>query len=153
MCLWEPMMWGRMFEMRCFLAGLALISSPAWAGTIIITEQEANLPPEHIVDQRSITRGPRIELIQPNKATYSPMHFQLKFQSFGGSAINTESVRVTYLKAPEIDITARLIRFARPAGIDIPDAEAPAGEHFIRVQVTDTEGRSRSSVFTFKIAP
>ena len=134
------------------LAGLVLVSSQACAGTVLITEEEASLPPEPIADSRSITRGPRIELVQPGETAYSPMHFQLRFQSFGGSRINTESLHVTYLKTPEIDITPRLARFARPAGIDIPDAEVPAGEHSIRVQVTDSEGRNRSSVFTFKIS-
>jgi len=135
------------------LAAMVLVSSQAWAGTVLITKQEASLPPELIADSRSITRGPRIELIQPGETAYSPMHFQLKFQSYGRSEINTESLRVIYLRTPEIDITPRVLRFARPAGIDIPDAEVPAGEHSIRVQVTDSEGRSRSSVFTFKIAP
>jgi hypothetical protein len=149
----ELMMGRRALKIPKILAGLALVSSQACAGTVLITEQEASLPPELIVvDSRSITRGPRIELVQPGETAYSPMHFQLRFQSFGGSGINTESLHVTYLKTPEIDITPRVARFARPAGIDIPDAEVPAGEHSIRVQVTDSEGRSRSSVFTFKIS-
>jgi len=143
----------RALKIKGILAGLVLVLSRAWAGTVLITEQEANLPPEFIFDPRSITRGPRIELIQPGAPTYSPMHFQLKFQSFGGSSINTDSLRVIYLKTPEIDITPRVARFVRPAGIDIPDAEAPVGEHHIRVDVTDSEGRTRSTVFTLKIAP
>lgn len=130
-----------------------LASSQARAGTVLITEQEADLPTEHIVlGPRGITRGPRIELVQPEETAYSPMRFQLKFQAFGGAKINTDSLRVTYLKTPEIDITPRVRPFAHAAGIDIPDAEIPAGEHYIRAEVTDSEGRIRSSVFVLKIA-
>jgi hypothetical protein len=126
--------------------------SYAYAGTVLITEQEANLPQERIlVGSRGITRGPRIELVQPGEMAYSPMRFQVRFQSFGGAGIDTASLRVIYLKIPEVDITSRVLRFAHPAGIDIPDAEAPVGEHYIRIEVTDSEGRTRSSVFALKI--
>jgi hypothetical protein len=60
---------------------------------------------------------------------------------------------VTYLKTPEVDITSRVRAFALPTGIDIPDAEAPAGEHYIRIEVADSEGRSRGAVFSLKISP
>jgi hypothetical protein len=131
-----------------------LASSQACAGTVLITEQEASLPTEHVVlGPRGITRGPRIELVQPGETSFSPLRFQLKFWSFGGASINTESLRVVYLKTPEIDITPRVRPFAHAAGIDIPDAEIPAGEHYFRAEVTDSEGRTRSSVFVLKIAP
>jgi hypothetical protein len=145
---------GRLIKVLSTLIVLLATPSVSCAGTVLITEREARLPQEHLeASPRAITRGPRIELIQPSETAYSPMHFQLKFQSFGGSSINTESLRVIYLKTPEIDITPRVARFVRPAGIDIPDAEAPVGEHHIRVDVTDSEGRTRSTVFTLKIAP
>jgi hypothetical protein len=130
-----------------------LFSQPhAHAGTVLITEEEANLPPEPIVlGSRGITRGPRIELVQPGDTAYSPMRFQVRFQSFGGAGINTGSLRVTYLKSPEVDITPRVLRFAHATGIDIPDAEAPVGEHYIRIELTDSEGRTRSTVFALKI--
>jgi hypothetical protein len=126
--------------------------SYAHAGTVLITEQEANLPQERIfVGSRGITRGPRIELVQPGEAAYSPMRFQVRFQSFGGAGIDTASLRVIYLKIPEVDITPRVLRFAHATGIDIPDAEAPVGVHYLRIEVTDSEGRTRSAVFALKI--
>jgi hypothetical protein len=126
--------------------------SYAYAGTVLITEQEANLPQERILaGSRGITPGPRIELVQPGETAYSPVHFQVRFQSFGGARIDAASLRVIYLKIPEVDLTSRVLRFANAAGIDIPDAEAPAGEHHIRIEVTDSEGRTKSSVFTLKI--
>jgi hypothetical protein len=145
---------GRLFTILGALTGLVGTSSASCAGTVLITEQEARLPPEHFeANPRAITRGPRIEMLEPGETAYSPMHFKLRFQSFGGSRINTETLHVVYLKIPEIDITPRVARFVGPIGIDIPDAEVPIGEHYIRVEVSDSEGRTRSSVFTFKIAP
>ena len=126
----------------------------ASAGTVLITEQEASLPAERIIllGSRGITRGPRIELVQPGERASSPLRFHLRFQSFGGAKINLDSLRVIYLKTPEIDITPRVRRFAQPTGIDIPDAEVPEGEHFLRVEIADTEGRTRSSVIALKIS-
>ena len=112
----------------------------ARAGTVLITEQEASLPSDRIVvGARGITRGPRIELVQPGESAYSPMRFHVRFHSFGGAKVDIGTLRVIYLKTPEIDLTPRVVRFAHSAGIDIPDAEAPAGEHFLRVEVTDSE--------------
>jgi hypothetical protein len=145
---------GRLFTILGALTGLLATSSASCAGTVLITEQEARLPPEHFeANPRAITRGPRIEMLEPGETAYSPMRFKLRFQSFGGSRINTETLHMVYLKIPEIDITPRVARFVGPIGIDIPDAEVPIGEHYIRVEVSDSEGRTRSSVFTFKIAP
>jgi hypothetical protein len=150
----KAIMGKRALKLLNILGVLFLVSSQACAGTVLITEQEASLPPESaIVGSRGITRGPRIELVQPGETSHSPMRFQLKFQSFGGAAINIDSLRVVYLKTPEIDITPRVARFAKAIGVDIPDAEMPAGEHYIRVEVTDADGRTRSSVFVLKVAP
>lgn len=135
------------------LSACLFSTSPASAGTVLITEQEASLPSERIVvGSRGITRGPRIELVQPGERAYSPMRFQVRFQSYGGAKINVASLRVIYLKTPEIDITPRVVRFSQSTGIDIPDAEAPVGEHFLRIEITDSEGRTRSSVIGLKIS-
>ena len=144
----------RAFTFLNILAVLVAISSPVYAGTVLITEQEASLPPERVaVGQRGITRGPRVELIQPSEKMHSPVHFQIRFRSFGGAAVDLETLHIVYLKTPEIDITPRVKPFTQPGGIDVPDAEIPAGEHFLRVEVSDSEGRTRDSVFSLKISP
>ena len=131
-----------------------LFSRTVCAGTVLITEQEASLPSEiAVVSSRGITRGPRIELVQPGETSHSPLHFQIRFRSFGGAEIRTESVHVIYLKVPEIDITPRVARYTQPLGIDIPDAEVPAGDHYFRIEVADSDGRLRSSIFVLKVVP
>jgi len=138
----------------CLLLGLALIPARSQAKTILITEQEASLPDGHSgAISRGITRGPSVELVQPAETAHSPVHFQIRFQAFGGNKIDLDSLRVSYLKSPEIDLLPRLMRFIQRSGIDIPDAELPPGEHTFRIEVSDTEGHTRSSVFVLKVAP
>jgi hypothetical protein len=136
-------------------AVLAVSGSPqAKAGVILITQEEARLPPPRIkVSSRAITRGPRIEIpdIDDGKL-HSPLHFKLKFHAYGGSKIDPSSVTVTYLRGSNIDLTPRVMPYVNAAGIDIPDAEVPAGEHAIRVELKDSEGRAVQTSFTLAVA-
>jgi hypothetical protein len=75
--------------------GFALIAgTPASAGTVLISADEAKLPPPKGavgVATRGITRGPKVAYIGAADATKSPMRLQLKFESFGGAKIDTDS--------------------------------------------------------------
>ena len=150
--------------MRSWLAGGAIAMAvivwsaavPAFAGTVLITEDEAKLPPPKgavAVQARGVTRGPKIRLVDESEPIHSPMHLQLRFESFGGAKIDPDSVKMTYLKTPSVDLTPRIRSFVQPTGIDIPDVELPAGEHMVRVDVKDSDGRIGTTSFTLKIAP
>jgi hypothetical protein len=135
---------------------LTLTVHPCAAKTVIVTEEEAKLPPpkEMPPPDRGITRGPKIELVEDGKtALHSPMHLKLKFKTFGGSAIDLGAFQATYVKNPTVDLTSRIRPFTQPSGIDIPDAELPPGEHFIQFGIKDSEGRAVSKIFKFKIMP
>ena len=132
-----------------------LASSPVKAGTVLISADEAKLPPPKgavAVASRGITRGPKVAYVGSD-AAQSPMRLQLKFESFGGAKIDTESLKVTYMKNPAVDLTPRLKPFVQPTGIDMPGAELPPGDHLIRVDVKDSDGRAASTSFTLKITP
>jgi len=60
---------------------------------------------------------------------------------------------VTYLKSPVVDLTSRIKPFVQPAGIDMPDAQLPPGEHLLRIDIKDSDGRPASISFLLKIAP
>src|SRR5437762_2766192 len=79
----------------------------AMAGAILITPEEAQLPtPKGAVASRAITRGPHIDLAGPDgKDMHSPLRLHLKFRGFGGATIDLDSLRVTYVKTPNIDLT------------------------------------------------
>lgn len=132
-----------------------LAPSPVKAGTVLISADEAKLPPPKgvvAVASRGITRGPKVAYVGSD-AAQSPMRLQLKFESFGGAKIDTDSLKVTYMKNPAVDLTPRLKPFVQPTGIDMPGAELPPGDHLIRVDVKDSDGRAASTSFTLKIAP
>ncbi len=136
----------------------AVIAMPVRAlATPLITEEEAKLPPQKGAvpnSGRGITRGPRIQVPDGEIAPQaSPMRFQVKFQTFGGSSVDLDALKVTYLKSPVVDLTQRVKPFAQATGIDMPDAQLPPGEHLVRVDIKDSEGRTASTSFLLKIAP
>lgn len=143
--------------LRCTAVIAAFLAiGEASAGTVLISADEAKLPPPKgavSVASRGITRGPKIELVGNTDSVRSPMRLVLKFESFGGAKIDTDSLKVIYMKNPAVDLTPRLKPFVQPTGIDIPDAELPAGDHLIRVDVKDSDGRTATTSFTLKIAP
>jgi hypothetical protein len=132
------------------------VSSPAHANHLLISQDEANLPPPKgalAADRRGITRGPRIEVVGEKDQNHSPVHLQLKFESFGGSKIDLDSLKVTYLRTPNVDLTERVKSFVRATGLDMPDAELPPGDHMIRVDIRDSDGRIGTTSFLLKVTP
>ena len=149
---------------RIWFAGFAvalglLVSSaaiPVYAATVLITQDEAKLPPPKgavAADRRGITRGPKIKFLDETEPVHSPMHLQVMFESFGGAKIDLDSIKVTYLKTPNVDLTPRIKPFVQSAGIDMPDVGLPAGEHMVRIDIKDSDGRPGSASFVFKVAP
>jgi hypothetical protein len=135
-------------------AGL-LISGAAQAAQLI-TAEEAKLPPPRgavAADRRGILRGPKVEVVSPSRETHSPLRLQLKFESFGGATINPESVKVIYLRTPNVDLTPRVKPFIHADGIDMPEAELPPGEYVVRVDVRDSDGRPGTVSFTLTVSP
>src|SRR5262245_54987256 len=125
----------------CWVTASLLISQAAHA-TPLITAEEAKLPPPKgaiPADHRGILRGPKVEVVSPDGAVHSPVRLHLKFESFGGATINPESVKVIYLRTPNVDLTPRLKPFIRADGIDMPEAELPPGEYMVRVDVKDSD--------------
>lgn len=132
------------------------VSSPAHANHLLITEDEAKLPPPRgavAADRRGITRGPKIELVGEKEPSHSPVHLQLKFEAFGGAKIDSGSLKVIYLRTPNVDLTERVKSFVGASGLDMPDAELPPGDHMIRVDIKDSDGRIGSTSFVLKVSP
>ena len=123
----------------------------------LITAEEAALPPQKGAvsnSGRGITRGPKIQMPEAETGVQtSPMRFQVKFQTFGGSSIDLDALKVTYLKTPVVDLTPRIKPFAQSTGIDMPDALLPPGDHLLRIDIKDSDGRVSSMSFLLKIAP
>ena len=150
---------GRQFGFAFLLAGLVVagqLPTSLRAAEALITAEEAALPPPKGavgVERRGVTRGPKVELVSGTDNIQSPTHLQLKFQSYGGATIDTTSVKMVYLRTPNVDLTARIKTFVQPTGIDMPDATLPPGEHMLRVDLKDSDGRVGGTSFVLKVAP
>ena len=137
------------------LAAGLLVSGPSRA-TQLITEEEAKLPPPKgaiAADRRGILRGPKVEFVSPGDAVASPLKLQLKFESFGGAKIDPDSVKVIFLRTPNVDLTPRVKPFVQADGINMQNAELPPGDYTMRVDIKDSDGRPGTAIFTLKVAP
>ena len=137
-------------------ATLFSVPNLVYAGLVLITPEEAELPPPRgavATDRRGITRGPKVELVPSADPLHSPMHFQVKFETYGGSRIDPDSVKVIYLRNPNVDLTPRLKSYVQPTGIDMTDVQLPPGEHMMRVDIKDSDGRAGSTSFVLKVIP
>ena len=135
------------------LAVLAMLMSLNAGAASLITEAEARLPDASAVRARSITRGPAIRVISPDPATAtrSPFNFKLAFEARGGAKIVPDSVRVSYLKTPAVDLLERIRPGISEQGIDLAGAVVPPGEHQIQMSVEDSEGRRTTTVIKLSV--
>ena len=119
----------------------------------LISAKEAALPnAKGTLATRGISRGPAIKLNAPASETVeSPFDFRLTFEPRGDAKIDPDSVKVIYLKFPFVDLTPRVKSAISSSGIDFPKAEAPPGNHSIRVTVKDTEGRETNAIFNIEV--
>ena len=82
----------------------------------------------------------------------SPFRLQLKFEGRGGVQIDPESLKLIYAKSPAVDLTARVKPYSQAAGVDLPEASVPPGNHTIRAEIKDKDGRAGTHTFTIKVA-
>jgi len=145
----------------CAIAAMgAFCSDPSAAQSgriVLITADEAKRPqpPTGGMALRGITRGPAIEVLSPHPpdiSVASPIHLQLKFEVHGGAQIDEASFKLTDISEPAVDLTDRVKNFAKPTGVDVPEAEVPPGTYTIRAEVRDKDGRTGVLVFTLNVA-
>ena len=138
------------------LAGLSAAATQADAFQLI-TPEEAALPAGPVPGLQlrgSPTRRPNVTIIWPSPAAgalQSPLNLKLQFRAFGGAVVDPNSVVVTYLKTPAIDITQRIMPFISADGINISQAEVPPGKHQFWIELKDNDGRIGGTEFTFQV--
>jgi hypothetical protein len=139
-----------------FLFAFALGSTAARAGNVLIKQEEASLPPPPTTASvtlvtRGITRKPNVILTSPGASVSSPFNLQFKFEAHGGSKIKPNTFHIIYMRTPNVDLTARVKPFATADGVEMTGAEAPPGQHMIKVTIFDSENREGSAVFTLNV--
>lgn len=130
------------------------IGQNVWA-LELITEAEAKLPAVES-RQRGVTRGPQIKQELPGAdgaGVKVPMHLKVSFKGRGGAKIDLDSIRISYLRVPEIDLLPRLKPALTAQGIDVSDVRVPVGEHQIRVRVSDLDGRESVAIVMLRALP
>ena len=139
-----------------FLAIYIAAANPASAFELV-TPSEAALPAGAVptLDLRgSPTRRPVVTVLSPPPAAgqmHSPLNLKLQFRAFGGAAIDPNSVVVTYLKQPAIDMTQRLTPYITVQGIDIPQVEVPPGKHQFWIELKDNAGHIGGGALNFQV--
>ena len=79
---------------------------------ILITAEESQLgtPPQGDLTFRAgVSRGPSITVVSPkpdDPALRSPFRLQLKFEGRGGAQVDADTLKLTYVRTPAIDLTA-----------------------------------------------
>jgi hypothetical protein len=121
----------------------------------LIKANEAAYPAREPLEVRGPIPGPSIEILSPPSdiAEQSPIRLIIRFQSFGGATVDTDSVRMTYEKNPLVDLTPRIAPYVSATGIRIDKARVPLGVHVIQVQVRDSVGRRGVKNFMFSVVP
>jgi hypothetical protein len=143
----------------CAVAGLAgyLATAAPAAAFELVTPKEAALPAGMVpaLDLRgSPTRRPNVTVVSPPPGAglvHSPLDLKLRFRAFGGSEIDRDSIVVTYIKQPTIDITQRIVPYITADGIEIPQANVPPGVHQFWIELKDKDGRIGGGEFSFQV--
>lgn len=155
---WRPKMRWKCVGVRLAvtIAACLAAATPALAFQLITPAEAALLPAEIAPLQLrgSPTRRPHVIVVSPARgagAVYSPLELKLKFRAYGGAQIDLNSVVVTYLKQPNIDLTPRLRPFIAASGIDIKSADVPPGMHQFWIELKDEDGRIGGTEFGFQV--
>lgn len=121
----------------------------------LISEQEASLPPATNIEipTRGITRGPTIEQVlpDPDNQTKGPVNVQIKFRAFNGVPIDLSTIKATYMRFPNIDLTDKFKKYVTAEGFTMKNMDVPAGSHTIKIDIKDMQGREGSSIIKMNI--
>lgn len=123
------------------------------AATDLITKEEASRPDAAVPKGHlgGVTRSPVARLLEPQGPVRAPFRLVIGFEAYGGATIASKGVRVTYHKIPPVELTHRLKEAVSSEGIDLADANAPAGKHVVRVELEDSNGKQGVHYLTLEV--
>jgi len=134
---------------------IGLFATGPLRADVLITEREAKLPNDDTLT-RGVMPGPKVLLVSPARdagAVKPSFDLEIRFESRDGVKVDLNSLVVTYKKTPPVDLTERVKDFLTPAGISMPDAEVPPGDHKIYIEIKDVDGRTGGAEFSIDAAP
>ena len=130
----------------------------ASAQVLLVTQEEAqasrSAPPQLTPKALPGPGSPTITLQAPDlrQAVASPLSVKLRFHSTAPAVILPQTFRVLY-GVFRLDITDRITAstVVTPAGLEVPEAQLPAGSHTLLVEVQDSAGRQGRRWFKFEV--
>lgn len=145
----------RTLTLLLFSALIVLAAAPSLHADPLITEEEAAMPtsPDVGLTTRGITRGPSIEQVSPapDAKIKSPIALVVKIGARNDATIDKDSVKLTYIRGKNVDVTSRIKPFITADGIEMKKADVPAGNHVLRLDVKDSQGRSTTTMIKLSV--
>jgi hypothetical protein len=151
-----------MHRRKLIIILLLVAAPPAAHATVLITPQEAQLARAQAApggasrggyqdDRGTPTRSPDVLVQSPKGVVASPFPLRLQFTPHNGARIDPNSVTVTLLTKPEVDLTNRVQPYISPRGVDFGQAEAPPGQYRIRIDLTDDAGHIGTATIDLQV--
>jgi hypothetical protein len=130
----------------------------ASAQVLLVTQEEArasrSATPQLTAKSLPGPGAPKITLQAPNisQAVASPLMVKLRFRATAPAVILPQTFRVLY-GFFQLDITSRITAstVVTSSGLEVPEAQLPAGSHTLLVEVQDSAGRRGRSWFRFEV--
>ena len=142
-----PLLLGAILSIAGVASAGAVGDEPIW----LVTEGEAMLasPPAARGSAELPKNGPIIKIERPASMTdlSPPFPVEVVFEPRpGGTPPKMESLRVTYLKIVEVDVTDRFKPYIKDNRLFVEKANVPQGRHRLKISITDQDGRTTAEI-------
>ena len=124
----------------------------------LVTEQEAAAAPEFRTRGPAPVlpkNGPVIKIMQPTAGggdVTTPFPLEIEFESRpGGLPAKMETLKVSYLKLIELDITDRVRPYLRENRLLVKDCNIPQGRHRVKISIADRDGNVTAEIIEMRI--
>ena len=122
----------------------------------LVTEGEAMLasPPIARGTPDLPKNGPVIKIERPALAPEitTPFPVEVTFEPRpGGSPVKMDSLKVTYLKIIEVDVTDRFKPYIKDNRVIVEKANVPQGRHRLKILITDQNGNQTAEILQVNV--
>ena len=147
----------RLPRLSIALGALLSIASAAPAGAAndeaiwLVTEGEAMLPspPAARGSAELPKNGPVIKIERPALMSdlSTPFPVEVVFEPRpGGAPVKMDSLKVTYLKVIEVDVTDRFKPYIKENRLLVEKANVPQGKHRLKILIADQDGKMTAEI-------
>ena len=149
--------WAGIWLATALLLGVGPTARGAADTLQLVTDQEAAAAPEFRTRGPGPALpkdGPVIKILQPAATgeVATPFPLEIEFEPrAGGSPARMETLKVTYLKLIELDITERVRPYITANRVMVKECNIPQGRHRVRISVADRDGKVTAEVIEMRV--